>query len=149
MRRAQFSFRLKTFSGCVRPIAFVLCYALVSPCFAILRFRNGATAVRESEGMRSWSPQALPTVTPVPRVSPSPLPLSSVTPAPRVSPTPLSLPSPILTPTPTPADGQRQISTGPYVPPALRLDNATRRANGTEGRRVNAPPINRGVPAAN
>ncbi|HXL79253.1 MAG TPA: hypothetical protein VN951_00130, partial [Pyrinomonadaceae bacterium] len=52
-------------------------------------------------------------------------------------------------PTPTPADGVRQISAGPYVPPALRPDNAERRANGKEGKLAEAPQTRTGAPAPN
>lgn len=52
-------------------------------------------------------------------------------------------------PTPTPADGVRQITRGPYVPPAQRPENARRRANGNEGKRVTPPPARRAAPALN
>src|SRR5882672_198104 len=52
-------------------------------------------------------------------------------------------------PTPTPEDGKRQPSAGPYVPPALRADNAERRASGREGIRVEAPETSAGTPASN
>lgn len=52
-------------------------------------------------------------------------------------------------PTPTPADGEHQMSSGPYVPPALRTDNSERRANGKEGKRVEPLPVKRGVPGLN
>src|SRR5205823_12790730 len=59
------------------------------------------------------------------------------------------IPSQQTRPARTPADGQRQISSGPYVPAALRPDNAERRAKGKDGKRVQAPPIKRGAPALN
>src|SRR5712691_6451644 len=52
-------------------------------------------------------------------------------------------------PTPTPEDGKRQLSAGPYVPPALRTDNAERRASGKQGMRVEAPETKVGAPAPN
>src|SRR2546430_2727876 len=52
-------------------------------------------------------------------------------------------------PTPTPADGKREVTTGPYIPPALRTDHADRRAKGKDGKRVEAPPAKRGAPAQN
>jgi RHS repeat-associated protein len=55
-----------------------------------------------------------------------------------------ALPTP--TPTPTPGDGVRRLTPGPYVPPALRGDNAERRANGKTGKLVDAPPIKQGAP---
>src|SRR5438128_2809698 len=52
-------------------------------------------------------------------------------------------------PTPTPADGKREVTIGPYIPPALRTDHAERRANGKDGKHVEAPPAKRGAPVQN
>jgi RHS repeat-associated protein len=52
-------------------------------------------------------------------------------------------------PTPTPTDGSRQITRGPYVPPALRNDNGDRRANGRTGKQVAPLAAKRVAPASN
>src|SRR2546421_8917766 len=49
----------------------------------------------------------------------------------------------------TSVDGKRQISSGPYVPPALRTDNGDRRANGRTGKQVAPLAANRVAPASN
>ncbi|HBB90011.1 MAG TPA: hypothetical protein DC047_20600 [Blastocatellia bacterium] len=61
----------------------------------------------------------------------------------------LSSTVPTPTPTATPTDGIRRNTPGPYVPPALRVDNGERRANGKEGKLVDVPQIRQGAPIAN
>src|SRR2546430_13826905 len=51
--------------------------------------------------------------------------------------------------TPTPMDGKREITPGPYVPPALRTDNGERRANGRTGTQVAPLAAKRIAPASN
>jgi len=55
----------------------------------------------------------------------------------------------LVLPTPTPTDGSRQITRGPYVPPALRNDNGDRRANGRTGKQVAPLAAKRVAPASN
>ena len=55
-------------------------------------------------------------------------------------------------PVPTPSrvnPGQDQLSREPYVPPALRADNAERRANGKQGLLVEPPATKKGAPQPN
>ncbi|HYX29184.1 MAG TPA: RHS repeat-associated core domain-containing protein [Pyrinomonadaceae bacterium] len=47
------------------------------------------------------------------------------------------------------ADGKRIVSTGAYVPPALRTDSGARRANGVTGKIVTALAAKRSMPAGN
>src|SRR5690242_8147923 len=68
--------------------------------------------------------------------SPLAAPLPSPVPKPTVFSTPL--------PTATPVDGARQLTVGPYVPPALRTDNLERRGVGIQGRRAQAAPVKLG-----
>jgi RHS repeat-associated protein len=111
MKCRSLSSRRSTSSRSIRILTLVLCYALVSPCFAGLAFSIGTNNTRMKDRVNGWSYQPLPT--------------------------------------PTPTDGVRQLTPGPYVPPALRTDKGERRAKGREGRRVEEPPVKRGSPALN
>src|SRR5215471_331239 len=55
-------------------------------------------------------------------------------------------PTPVPSPSPAPSDGRRQVTAGPYVPPALRTDNQRLRGIGVEGKVVDPLPVKGGAP---